>query len=68
MFRPSAAAGGLMIVAGRLSQRIGAGDPAAFDQMPERVGNLDGRMCYVGGLFQQLRDCAGLQPGDSVDV
>ncbi len=59
VFRPSPRQADLMIVAGRLSQKMAPVIRQLYDQMPEP------KWVNVGRRVQQLRDCAGLQPGDT---
>ena len=53
----------LMIVAGRVSQKMAPVVRQVYDQMPEpQVGHLDGRLRQLRRHVQQLRDRPGRRP------
>ena len=66
VFRPSPRQADLMIVAGTTLAEDGSGHQAALrpDARAE-VGDFDGGVRDVWRRIQQLRDCAGMQSGDS---
>ena len=63
VFRASPRQSDLMIVAGRVSQKMAPVVRQVYDQMAEsEVGAVDGRVRLVGRHVQQLRDRAGRRP------
>ena len=69
VFRGSPRQSDLMIIAGRVSQQDGAGDPPALRaDAGAEVGDLDGRLRDVRRRVQQLRLDAGVNQMIPVDV
>ena len=65
VFRGSPRQSDLMIIAGRVSQQDGAGDPPPVSaDAGAEVGHLDGRLRHLHRRVQQLRADSG-EPGDS---
>ena len=62
VFRASPRQADLMIVAGRVSQKIAPVLRQVYDQMVGQVGAGDGRVRLVRQDVQQLRDRAGRRP------
>jgi len=69
VFRPSPRQSDLMVVAGRVSQKMAPVLRRLYDQMPEpKWVDLDGRLRDIGRGFQQLCRGAGVNQVVPVDV
>jgi len=66
VFRPSPRQADLMIVAGRLSQKMASVIRQLYDQMPEPKWVISMGACATsGGVFNNYAHCTGLQSGHS---